>query len=52
MALSISSVPVLTGEACDQFEKKIEQNEMKHVHIDFSKQIEIAKKILGKAKLQ
>ena len=51
MALAISSVPVLTGEAAAQFDKKIKANEKKRGSVDFSKQIAEARKILSRANL-
>lgn len=51
MALAISSVPVLHGEAADRFEKKMKASEQKRGSVNFSKQIAEAKKILSKAKI-
>lgn len=51
MALAISSVPVLTGEAAKRFTEKMKASEQKRGSIDFSKQIAEARKILSKAKL-
>lgn len=52
MALAISTVPVLTGEAAERFEKNMKAKEKQRGSVDFSKQIAEAKKILSKAKLQ
>lgn len=51
MALAISSVPVLHGEAAERFEKKMKASEQKRGSVDFSKQIAEARKILSKAKI-
>lgn len=50
MALAISAVPVLSGEAAERFSKKIKASEQKRGTIDFSKQIVEARMILSKAK--
>lgn len=50
MALSISTVPVLSGEAADRFSKQMKAAEQKRGSIYFSKQIAEARKILSKAK--
>lgn len=52
MALAISTVPLLTGEAAERFDKNMKAKEKQRGTIDFSKQITEAKKILAKAKLQ
>ena len=52
MALAISTVPVLTVEAAERFEKNMKAKEKQRGSVDFSKQIAEAKKILAKAKLQ
>ena len=52
MALAISTVPVLTGEAAERFEKNMKAKDQQRGSVDFSKQIAEAKKILAKAKLQ
>lgn len=51
MALAISTVPVLTGEAAKRFTEKMKASEQKRGSIDFSKQIAEARRILSKAKL-
>ncbi len=51
MAIAIASVPVLKGEAADRFEKQMAESEKLRGSVDFSKSIENARKILGKAKL-
>jgi hypothetical protein len=51
MALAISTVPVLSGEAAKRFSEKMKISEQKRGSVDFSKQIAEARKILSKAKL-
>lgn len=51
MALEIKAIPTLTGEEALRFEKEAERLTRAKKKIDFSKQIELAKKILTKAKL-
>lgn len=48
MALSIASVPILTGDAADRFEQKLQATKVGTV--DFSKEIAEARQILSKAK--
>ena len=48
MALSIASVPVLTGDAADRFEQRLQTT--KTGTVDFSKEIAEARQILSKAK--
>ena len=49
MALRIASVPVLKGKAADRFDDLMTRSESKRGHIDFTRQIVIARKILEKA---
>lgn len=49
MALSIASVPVLTGEAADRFDKLLQKTEENRGKIDFSAKIAEARMILKKA---
>ncbi len=51
MALPITVVPVLTGEAADHFSKQMKHSEHKRGTIDFSKEISEARKILSKARI-
>ena len=51
MAIYIKSIPTLTGEVAEKFNKRAEEAERKRGSIDFSKQIESAKLILANAKL-
>jgi hypothetical protein len=51
MATEIKRTPVVTGSSAEKLAKQIEENEKNRGSIDFSKQIEIAKKILSEAKL-
>ncbi|MCT4640629.1 MAG: hypothetical protein N4A72_23235 [Bacteroidales bacterium] len=48
MALEIKSTPVLKGDSADRFLKKAEKVE-KAPKKDFSKQVDIARKILKKS---
>lgn len=49
MALSIASVPVLTGKAADRFDELLQKTEENRGKIDFSTQIAEARMILKKA---
>jgi len=51
MALAIASVPVLQGDAAERFEEQMCESEAHKGKINFTKQIETARKILSKAKL-
>lgn len=51
MAIPIKVVPVLTGDAAKRFDQKATETVAKKGTINFSKELEIAKKILAKAKL-
>lgn len=51
MALAISGIPMLTGEAAEVFRKKAEEAKKRRGSIDFSKQRAEMKAILAKAKL-
>ena len=51
MALAISTVPVLTGEAAKRFTEKMKVSEQKRGSVDFSEKIAEARRILSKAKL-
>lgn len=50
MALQIASVPVLSGEAADRFDERMAESEKKRGSIDFSRQIEMARRIVAKIK--
>ena len=52
MAIAIKSIPVLTREVAQQFVERAEKNYSQKASIDFSKQVNIANKILAKAKLK
>ena len=52
MALPITVVPVLTGEAADRFSKQMKLSEHKRGTIDFNKEISEARKILSKARIE
>lgn len=51
MAKPIKVVPILTGKAAERFDSTAEKTKAKKGSINFSKEIETAKKILAKAKL-
>lgn len=51
MALEIKFAPILHGEDAERFIKMANENLKKKHTIDFSKEFEIANKILKKAKL-
>lgn len=51
MALSIASVPILTGNAADRFDELLQKTEENRGTIDFTQQIQESRKILRKAKL-
>lgn len=51
MAILIRSIPVLKGKTAEDFDRKAELAYEKKGTVDFSKEVEIAKKILAKAKL-
>lgn len=50
MALQIASVPVLSGEAADRFDERMAESEKKRGSVDFSKQIQMARRIVAKIK--
>lgn len=51
MAIAIKSIPVLRQEAAKAFLDRITGNTAKKSSVDFSKQSQVASKILAKAKL-
>ncbi|WP_335966923.1 hypothetical protein [Galbibacter sp. PAP.153] len=51
MAIAIKSIPVLKSKAAAQFTSKIADNTAKKSSIDFSKESDMAARILAKAKL-
>lgn len=51
MALSIASVPVLTGKAADRFDEMLMKTDANKGKIDFSSKIRESRKILRKAKM-
>ncbi len=51
MAIAIKTIPTLTGQAAENFERKARNAEKKRGSIDFSQQKEEAKAILAKAKM-
>lgn len=50
MVLQITSVPVLSGETADRFDERMAESEMRRGSIDFSKQIEMARRIVANIK--
>lgn len=51
MAIAINDIPVLTGETAEQFEKNAKLNLSLKSSIDFSKEINLAKSILKRARI-
>ena len=51
MAIAISSIPILEGKSALKFVKKEKAASKKKATVNFSKEIELTKKILEKAKL-
>jgi hypothetical protein len=51
MAIAIKSIPVLKSKAAKAFVDRISGNTAKKSSVDFSKQANVASKILAKAKL-
>lgn len=51
MAIAIKSSPILTDSVARKFEQKAKVNLQNKSTVDFTKQMEIAKKILAKAKI-
>ena len=50
MAIAIKSTPILKGDVAKSFIEKADANLSKKSTVDFSKQVSIAKQILGKSK--
>ena len=51
MAIAIKSIPVLRDKAAQAFTSSVTVNTAKKSSVDFSKQANVASKILAKAKL-
>lgn len=51
MALKIRSIPVLTGKVASDFIKKADEAYKNRNTVDFSKEMEVMKRILKKANL-
>ena len=51
MAIAIKSIPVLKAKAAKAFTSTVTANTAKKSSVDFSKQANVASKILAKAKL-
>ena len=49
MAIAIASVPVLKGSAADRFEDNMQASSANRGKVDFSQQMDTARKILLKA---
>lgn len=53
MAISIQSIPTLTGDSAKSFIERITQNKQeKKGHIDFSDKVKSVTKILSKSKIK
>ena len=52
MALSISNIPVLTGEVAEDFIRKAEKAEKERGSIDCTQMMETMKKIIERSKIQ
>lgn len=48
MAVYIKPIPTLTGKVAEKFEKIARENEKKRGTVDFSREVEMTKRILGK----
>lgn len=51
MAIYIKSIPTLKGDVAARFNRKAEQAELNRGSVDFTSQVEKARRILSKAKL-
>jgi len=51
MAIYIKSIPTLTGDVAERFNEQAEKAEDMRGSIDFSQQVEIARRILQEARL-
>lgn len=52
MAVYIKPIPTLTGKVAEKFEKNARENEAKRGTVDFSREVEMAKRILEKSNLR
>ena len=51
MAIYIKPIPTLTGKVAEKFEKIARENEKKRGTVDFSREVEMTKRILEKSNL-
>ena len=52
MAVYIKPIPTLTGKVAEKFEKIARENEKKRGTVDFSREVEMTKRILEKSNLR
>ena len=52
MAIYIKPIPTLTGKGAEKFEKIARENEKKRGTVDFSREVEMTKRILEKSNLR
>ena len=52
MAIYIKPIPTLTGKVAEKFEKIARENEKKRGTVDFSREVEMTKRILEKSNLR
>lgn len=52
MAIYIKPIPTLTGKVAEKFEKMARKNESRRGTVDFSREVEMTKKILEKSNLR
>ena len=52
MAIYIKPIPTLTGKVAEKFEKIARENQKKRGTVDFSREVEMTKRILEKSNLR
>ena len=52
MAIYIKPIPTLTGKVAEKFEKIARENEKKRGTVDFSREVEMTKRILEKSNIR
>jgi len=52
MAIYIKPIPTLTGEVAEKFEKIARENEAKRGSVDFSREVEMTKRILERSNIR
>lgn len=52
MAVYIKPIPVLTGEVAEKFEKAARESEAKKGTVDFSKEVEMTRRILERSNIR